>query len=63
MMLLRDFFIFSVLPRHTIFFDIVDFAYNNRLTPRLKEEIPILMSRPVTQEVQVRHIKAISKMR
>lgn len=53
----------EVLPRHTIFFDIVDFAYNNRLTPRLKEEIPILMSRPVTQEVQVRHIKAISKMR
>jgi len=53
----------DVLPRHTIFFDIVDFAYNNRLTPRLKEEIPILMSRPVTQEVQVRHIKAISKMR
>ncbi|XP_005092727.1 putative uncharacterized protein CXorf58 [Aplysia californica] len=53
----------DVLPRHTIFFDVVDFAYNNRLTPRLKEEIPILLSRPVTQEVQVRHIKAISKMR
>ncbi|RUS83432.1 hypothetical protein EGW08_008804 [Elysia chlorotica] len=53
----------DVLPRHTIFFDVVDFAYNNRVTPRLKQEIPLLMSRPVTQEVQVRHIKAISKMR
>ncbi|KAK3749359.1 hypothetical protein RRG08_056238 [Elysia crispata] len=53
----------DVLPRHTIFFDVVDFAYNNRVTPRLKQEIPLLLSRPVTQEVQVRHIKAISKMR
>ena len=53
----------SDLPRHTIFFDVVDFAYNQRMTPRLKQEIPLLMSRPVTQEVQVRHIQAISKMR
>lgn len=51
------------LPRHTIFYDVVDFAYNQRMTPRLKQEIPLLMSRPVTQEVQVRHIQAISKMR
>lgn len=51
------------LPRHTIFFDVVDFAYNQRMTPRLKQEIPLLMSRPVTQEIQVRHIQAISKMR
>ncbi|KAK7486308.1 hypothetical protein BaRGS_00022478 [Batillaria attramentaria] len=51
------------LPRQTIFYDVVDFAYNQRLTPRLKHEIPLLMSRPVTQEVQVRHIQAISKMR
>ena len=56
-------FSISDLPRHTIFFDVVDFAYNQRMTPRLKEEIPLLMSRPVTQEVQVRHIQAISKMR
>ncbi|KAL8593909.1 hypothetical protein ACOMHN_048346 [Nucella lapillus] len=51
------------LPRHTIFYDVVDFAYNQRMTPRLKQEIPLLMSRPVTQEVQVRHIQAISKLR
>lgn len=51
------------LPRHTIFYDVVDFAYNQRMTPRLKQEIPLLLSRPVTQDVQVRHIQAISKMR
>ncbi|XP_070213227.1 uncharacterized protein CXorf58 homolog isoform X2 [Littorina saxatilis] len=51
------------LPRHTMFFDVVDFAYNQRMTPRLKHQLSLLMSRPVTQEIQVRHIQAISKMR
>ncbi|BFZ00479.1 hypothetical protein BsWGS_03518 [Bradybaena similaris] len=51
------------LPRQTIFFDVVDFAYNNRITPGLKEKMCMLMSKPVTQEMQIQHIQSISKMR
>lgn len=53
----------DVLPRYTIFYDIVDFLYNHRMTPRLREEIPLLILRPLTQDIQVQHIRAVSEMR
>ncbi|XP_064639062.1 uncharacterized protein CXorf58-like isoform X2 [Lineus longissimus] len=53
----------GVLPRTTIFYDLVDYAYSKRLTPRLKREIPHLAARPVTQEVQHEHIRIISRLR
>ncbi|XP_041379360.1 putative uncharacterized protein CXorf58 [Gigantopelta aegis] len=51
------------LSRRTIFYDIVDYAYNNVMTPRLKDEIPLLVTRPVTQEIQLQHIRSISAPR
>ncbi|CAG5126190.1 unnamed protein product [Candidula unifasciata] len=51
------------LPRHTMFFDVVDFAYNNQVTSELKETICTLMMKPVTQEIQIQHIQAISKLK
>lgn len=53
------------LPRSTIFFDLLDFAYSktSRMTPRLKRELPALMIRPVTQDIQRRHIRIISQLR
>ncbi|KAL5004452.1 hypothetical protein ScPMuIL_017908 [Solemya velum] len=53
----------DVLPRHNIFYDIVDFLYNQQMTPRLQEEIPLLVKRPVTQDIQLQHIRAISQIR
>lgn len=53
----------SVLPRHTIFYDIVDFLFNHRMTPRLQHEIPLLVMRPMTQDIQIQHIRAVSEMR
>ncbi|KAJ8310612.1 hypothetical protein KUTeg_012477 [Tegillarca granosa] len=38
------------LPRRTIFYDVVDYLYNQRMTPALQEQIPILVQRPVSQE-------------
>ncbi|KAK3598598.1 hypothetical protein CHS0354_039620 [Potamilus streckersoni] len=53
----------DVLPRHTIFYDLVDFLYTQRMTPRLRAEIPLLVTRPVTQDIQVQQIRAISEIR
>jgi len=53
----------SVLPRHTVFYDIVDFLYNQRMTPRLREEIPLLVTRPINQDIQIQQIRAVSEMR
>ncbi|XP_050389200.1 uncharacterized protein CXorf58 [Patella vulgata] len=53
----------DVLPRHTIFYDIVDYAYNNRLSTRLKEEITLLMIQPLSQEIKLQQINAIAQMR
>ncbi|XP_045200596.2 uncharacterized protein CXorf58-like isoform X2 [Mercenaria mercenaria] len=53
----------DVLPRYTIFYDIVDFLFNQRMTPRLREEIPLLVTRPLTQDIQIQHIRAVSEMR
>ncbi|PVD18639.1 hypothetical protein C0Q70_21189 [Pomacea canaliculata] len=50
------------LPRQTIFYDVVDYAYNHRMSPRLRDVIPILLTHPVTQEVQVEHIRTIGKI-
>ncbi|XP_013415353.1 putative uncharacterized protein CXorf58 [Lingula anatina] len=51
------------LPRTTIFFDVVDYLYHHRMSPRLKKELPQLLSRPITQETQLQHIKIISRLR
>ncbi|XP_069104495.1 uncharacterized protein CXorf58 homolog [Argopecten irradians] len=51
------------LSRRTIFYDIVDFLYNQRISPRLAGEIPILIQRPLSQEIKIQHIRAISRLR
>ncbi|ESP00253.1 hypothetical protein LOTGIDRAFT_141099, partial [Lottia gigantea] len=53
----------DVLPRHTIFYDIVDYAYNNRLSRRLKDDITVMMTKPITQEIQVLQLNTIAQMR
>ncbi|PIK37914.1 hypothetical protein BSL78_25264 [Apostichopus japonicus] len=52
-----------VLPRTTILYDILDFVENGKTTPRLQSEFRVLTTRPVTQEMQLEHIKLISKIR
>uniref|UniRef100_A0A2C9KG98 Uncharacterized protein n=1 Tax=Biomphalaria glabrata TaxID=6526 RepID=A0A2C9KG98_BIOGL len=53
----------DVLPRQTIFFDVVDFAYNNHLSATLKKEMQLLTARPVSQMMLVKQFKAISRIR
>ncbi|XP_072900676.1 uncharacterized protein CXorf58 homolog isoform X1 [Hemitrygon akajei] len=51
------------LPRTTIMYDIVDYAYSRTLSQRLKEELPILLSRPSTERIQLQHIRTLSQTR
>ncbi|XP_062598361.1 uncharacterized protein CXorf58-like isoform X2 [Saccostrea cucullata] len=53
----------DVLSRRTVFYDVIDYLYNQRVTPRLRQEIPLLVQRPVSQEIKVQHIRAISTLR
>ncbi|CAH1245754.1 CXorf58 [Branchiostoma lanceolatum] len=54
----------EALPRQSIMYDIVEYLYHTG-TPssRLQADLPILMSRPITQEIQLQHIQAISQLR
>lgn len=51
------------LPRTTIMYDIVDYAHSRILSQRLKVELPILLSKPVTENIQLQHIRTISQIR
>lgn len=55
--------VFTDLSRRTIFYDIVDYLYNQRMSPQLQLEIPVLVQRPVSQEIKRQHIRVISELR
>ncbi|XP_064615141.1 uncharacterized protein CXorf58-like [Liolophura sinensis] len=51
------------VPRHTMFYDIVDYLYSHRISDRLRAEVPLLMVRPINQGIQRQHIKIVSQFR
>ena len=57
------FFLFTVLPRQTIFYDVVEYLYNKKLAPRLREEIPKLLLRPNNEKTKLEHIRIVSEIR
>ena len=56
-------FALPVLPRQTVFYDIVDFLYCQTMSPMLQGALPTLLSRPLTQDIQLQHMKIISQVR
>ena len=52
----------EVLPRQSIMYDIVQYLKTKSPSARLQAEMPILLSRPVTQEIQLEQFRAISKL-
>ncbi|XP_067949647.1 uncharacterized protein CXorf58-like [Watersipora subatra] len=52
----------DVIPRQTIFYDIMDFLHHKNLTKRLQEEMPLLAKSPVNADIEFRHIETISRM-
>ncbi|ELT96341.1 hypothetical protein CAPTEDRAFT_219983 [Capitella teleta] len=53
----------DVLPRHTIFYDIIDYLYNQKMSSLLQAELPTLLANPLSRDVQLRHIQIITKAR
>ncbi|CAD5116615.1 DgyrCDS5488 [Dimorphilus gyrociliatus] len=51
------------LSRQTLFYDVVDFLYNNRLTQKLIDNLPILLSLPNNEDVQKLHVEVLSQYR
>lgn len=51
------------VPRHTIFYDIVEFLYIGKLSRHLQQQLPNLLLKPVTPEIQLQHLKIISALR
>ena len=62
-LLFNTLFSLTVLPRQTIFYDVVEYLYNKKLAPRLREEIPKLLLRPNNEKTKLEHIKMISEIR
>jgi hypothetical protein len=53
----------EALPRHVMFYDVVDFIYNHHMSPALFHELPILLAPPVNQQLQLEHIRILSQFR
>lgn len=50
------------LQRHTIFYDVINYASTKHLSKRLIKEMPVLLKCPTTQEIQLEQIMALSKL-
>lgn len=48
------------LPRHTIFYDVMNYAVTKKMSKKLLREMPVLMKFPKTQEIQLQQIIALS---
>nr|CAB3235000.1 putative uncharacterized protein CXorf58 [Phallusia mammillata] len=52
----------EVLPRQSIMYDIMEYLRTKLPSARLQSEMPVLLSRPVTQEVQLEQFRALSRL-
>ncbi|XP_076820388.1 uncharacterized protein CXorf58-like isoform X1 [Clavelina lepadiformis] len=52
----------EVLPRQSIMYDIIEYLKTKSPSQRLQNEMPVLLSRPVTQEVQLEQFRVISRL-
>ncbi|KAI0243075.1 hypothetical protein LSAT2_008863 [Lamellibrachia satsuma] len=53
----------EVLPRQTIFYDIVQYLYTHKMSPQLLDELPALLALPLNEDVQLNQIRIISQLR
>lgn len=50
------------LQRHTIFYDVINYATTKKMSKKLLREMPVLMKCPINQEIQLQQIIALSKL-
>jgi len=51
------------LPRHVMFYDVVEFVYSHKMSPALCRELPKLLAPPVNHVVHMEHIRILSQYR
>uniref|UniRef100_H3ACK7 Uncharacterized protein n=1 Tax=Latimeria chalumnae TaxID=7897 RepID=H3ACK7_LATCH len=51
------------LSRSTIMYDVVEFAQSGILSQQLKDELPVLLQQPVTEEIRLKQLRIISRPR
>lgn len=61
-MLLIKLFFFIDLPRYTIFYDVLNFAFNKKMSSSLEKSMSILLKPPVNPDIQLEQMKLISKL-
>jgi len=54
---------FVALPRHVMFYDVVEFIYSHKMSSALCRELPKLLAPPVNQQVHMEHIRILSQYR
>jgi len=54
---------FVALPRHVMFYDVVEFVHSHKMSPALRRELPKLMAPPVNRMVHAEHIRILSQYR
>ncbi|RNA18367.1 hypothetical protein BpHYR1_005345 [Brachionus plicatilis] len=52
----------SDLPRYTVFYDVLNYAFNKKMTSNLEKNMPILLRPPVNPDIQLEQIQLISKL-
>lgn len=58
-----SYFSYSIdLQRHTIFYDVINYATNKQISKRLQKELPVLLQIPHTQEIQLAQIEALNNL-
>jgi len=50
------------LPRHNILYDVVNYATSQKMSQRLLKELPVLLQKPSTQSIQLKHLEILSKI-
>ena len=51
------------LPRHTVFYDVINYARTTKLSSALAKELPILLANPSDETIQLKQIEILSKIR
>jgi len=52
----------EALPRQSIMYDIMEYLRTKLPSARLQTEMPVLMSRPVTEDIQLEQFRVVSKL-
>ncbi|CAF4823707.1 unnamed protein product [Rotaria sp. Silwood1] len=51
------------IPRHSVFYDIISYIESGHISPDLRDRIPMLLTQPNAQSVQLQHIELLKQIK